>query len=117
MKECIIDVVLVNRPRIGCGNGKEHADNDGLCHRRKTVKIVDACNLIIPFGNKVSLVSIDSVVRMKFRLENPPTTNVSFPRGKRSDLPALPGAIQESSRLVHMTGHRVRKRTERQEEA
>ena len=100
MKECIIDVKLVNKPRIYYGNNKEHADSDGLCHKRKTCKIVYACNLIIPFGDKVSLVYIDSAVRMKFRLENPSTANGSFPKGKRSDLLGIV-ALQSLNLLLH----------------
>ena len=91
MKECVIDVKLVNRSRIGCGNGEEHADSDRLCHRRKTIKIVDAYNLIIPFGDKASLVSIDNAVGVKFRLKYPPTTNGSFPKWKRNYLPCVVG--------------------------
>ena len=100
MKECIIDVELVNRPRIGYGNGEEHVDNNELYHRRKTVKIVDACNLIIPFGDKASLISIDSAVRMKFRLENPRTTNGSCPKGEISDIQTVVG-LQSLNILLH----------------
>jgi hypothetical protein len=75
MKECIMDVKLVNEPTTSRSDDKEATKSGELGSWRKGFLIVNAFNLSIALSNKMGFIVFKRAIRFIFNLVNPFTTN------------------------------------------
>ena len=71
MKEGVLDIELVNRPRTGDGDAEDNADHGGLDDRAESLVKINARLLREPTNNPACLVASKSAIGGKFVLEDP----------------------------------------------
>ena len=79
MKKDILNIKLVEIPIIG---GSQESKKPNICHlsnRGKSVKIVNAIGLGIPFGNKAGFQSSNGSIEINLHCKHPTTTNDFLP--------------------------------------
>ncbi len=89
MKECILNVHLVEIPTTNGGNSKKTSKSGELGHGSKSFSIVNTFTLSEAFGNKASFVMFNSAIRIILDLVDPSAPNRTMTRRKRDHGPSV----------------------------
>jgi hypothetical protein len=71
MQEAILDIQLMNRLALGCGNAKNNPNGGGLNDRTKSLIIIDLMLLSETRDHPMSLVSCKRTIRIELVVEDP----------------------------------------------